>query len=442
MDNFIIEIFYLFFEGIMLFQVVFFGMIYIVSKRKDVLYYSLLNLISGIYFFLNAPDTFLNIDENIVFNSSAYPYMNFALFMSMIFMYLVFLKEIFIDTLKQYVYVKKIYTITFYTIPLLYILYVLFTFSGWNSNIIFYTGHVINGPFCTLLFILNFRQKGYKRLLIYGMLIIFICVIITVALTIRYNSGSTATIFDKYPLSIIKMGMLIDILLFQLALLKRWNEQEKQLAVEKLQSQLEVEKFRNKISGELHDDIGSTLSGIVMYSHMTDGQLKTGEYDKAKNSVSIIQKSANEIVEKLSDLVWTINPGKDSFAAMLEKIAQYGEEICRAKNIYFESVYNNADLIKEPGMDVRRHFYLFAKEAINNAVKHSDATAIKFKISYIKDILKIVITDNGKGYDADSIKRGNGLNNMQHRADQLGGDFSVQAKQVGGCLISLKIKIP
>ena len=145
----------------------------------------------------------------------------------------------------------------------------------------------------------------------------------------RYGIRNLITL--GYPLIFMRIGILADMFFYQIALLKKWHNQEKQLAVEKLESQLEVEKIRNKISGELHDDIGSTLSGIAMYSHMTDGLLQSNEYGKAKDAVAVIQKSATEIVDKLGDLVWAINSGNHSFAAMLEKLHHYGEEMCNAK---------------------------------------------------------------------------------------------------------------
>ena len=58
-----------------------------------------------------------------------------------------------------------------------------------------------------------------------------------------------------------------------------------------------------------------------------------------------------------------------------------------------------------------------------------------------KRLLEFSIIDNGKGFDIDTIKRGNGLNNMQKRADELGAEFSLQSKAGKGCIISLKVKI-
>jgi signal transduction histidine kinase len=425
----------------MLFQVVFFGMVYFISKRRDVLYYSLLNLISGIYFFLNAPDTFLGIDEDIVFNSPAYLYANFVIFMSMIFMYLIFLKEIFNDTLEQYGYVKNTYIVTFYAIPILYLLFVLFSLLGWNSNIIFYGGHLVNGPFCTLILILNLRQQGYKKLIIYGMIIIFICVNITVALTIRYNSGSTATVFDKYPLAIIKIGMLIDILLFQLALLKRWNEQEKQLAVEKAESRLASEQLRNKISGELHDDLGGTLSGINMYSYMINDLLQNGKYELAMQSVNIIQKSADEMAHNLNDLVWTMSPDQDTLQKLIERLEEYAINMASVKNIRVQmNLPDLTDRVQMP-VEIRRNIYLFCKEAINNAVKYSHASIIELNVAEANGTIEFSINDNGVGFNMLFVKRGNGLDNMQKRADEIGAILKVYSNKNEGTSVILQYKI-
>lgn len=426
----------------MLFQVVFFGMVYLISRRRDVLYYSLLNLVTAIYFFLNAPDTFLGIDENIVFNSPIYLYGNFALLLTLLFTYLIFLKEFFNDTLEKYWYAKLIYRITSYTIPFLYVLFLLFAFLGWDTNIIFYTAHQINGPFCLVILVLNYKAKGYKSLMVYAMLVTFVCLFLTLILTVRYNAGDKATLLDKYPLLIVRIGMLIDILLFQLTLLKRWTDQEKQLAVEKLQSQLDTEKLRNKISADLHDDIGSTISGISMHSYMADSQLREGNQERARESLQTIQHSAADVVNKLGDLVWSVKPGHDTMESMMEKLEQYGNEMSRAKNISFSIQVTAAARHIKLAEEHRYHIYLLLKEAINNAVKYSAATLIKLETSFVRDVLKINVDDNGKGFDTGIASKGNGIINMQQRATAIGAACLIRSAPGSGTSLSVQLKIP
>lgn len=439
--SFTIEQFYILFEGVMLFQVAFFGMAYLLSKRKDVLYYCLLNLFSALYFFLNAPDTFLGIDENIVFNDPRYIYVNFALFMCMFFMYLVFLKEIFSDTLAQYPAVKKIYTITFYSIPALYLLFIIFSAAGWNTNLLFYTGHLINGPFCTLILLLNFKNRGYKKLIIYGMIVIFICVVTTVILTVRYNAGKSSLLLDKYPLAMIKVGMLIDIILFQFVLLKRWQEQENELFVQRLTTELAVEKVKSQISKELHDDVGSTLSGISMYSHMAKEQTAAGNMIASGQTLGVIQQASEEMILKLKDMVWAMQPGNETIGQLTCKINEYAVFITGAKKIVLQTNFlAGAENIKLSA-EVMHHVYSIGKEALNNAVKYSGANTISIETDYNTDCFTLRITDSGAGFDREQTTVGNGLLNMEKRAREIDAKLDLLTRPGCGTEWKLQLKI-
>jgi signal transduction histidine kinase len=442
MASFLIEKFYQFFEGFMIFQVLFFGMIFFVTKRKDVLLYALLNLITATYFFLNAPNTFMGIDENIVFDSPLYLYVNFAILLCMQLTYLVFLKEFFLDTVEKFPYINRIYKLTIIFIIFLYFLFVLVGLSGWNTQYLFYLGHLPNALFATIIVILNFRAKGYKSLMIYATIITFICVTLTLIFTIRYNANYTDVFLDKYPLFPVRIGMLIDVILFQLTLLKRWNEQEKQLAIEQIQQQLAIEKVRNQISSQLHDDMGSTLSGISMYIYLTNKQMANSEFENAKASLQIIQKSTNEMVDRLSDLVWSVNPTHDSLDLLFDRLQQFATEMCAAKNIAFICKIPNSITENNIPHEHRHHLYLMLKEAINNAVKYSAATAINFETSIANAVLTIVVADNGKGFDTDKILKGNGLDGMEKRAEEMSAEYLLQTNPEKGTSVCVRLKIP
>jgi len=434
-----IKLFYLFFEGAMLFQVIFFGMVYFISGRKDTLYYSLLNLFGATYFSVNAPGLFFGIDYHIVFNSPVYLYGNFAVILLLFLTYALFLKEIFKDSMDEHPVLKKLFRGTVIAVPVFYLVFVIFNSFGWNSNIIFYAAHLVNTPFVTLIFLLNFRKKGYKSLIINGMLVIFACTALTILFTIRYNAGYRYIIFDEYPLAIMRIGMLIDILIFQLALLRRWNENEKQLSVEKLQSQLAVEKLRNRISGELHDDIGSTLSGVSMYSHMATNALDKGDFEKVNNSLLVIRQSVTNIVENLKGLVWAVQPHQHSFEILMEKLIEFGHNICEAMQIKFNFPSNitsaNFKLTEEQSYEI----YLCLKEAINNAAKYSKGKSINLGYKFSYNIVELSVNDDGVGFDPAFIKEGNGLNNMRKRATNIGAAFEIISAKENGTTVIIKI---
>lgn len=216
---------------------------------------------------------------------------------------------------------------------------------------------------------------------------------------------------------------------------------ETQAQLINIEKEKESEKIRQGISRDLHDNLGSTLSGIAMYSHMMDGQLKSGNYTDAKTSIAVIQKSTNEIVGKLSDLVWSANPGQDSLQQLLERLHQYGLEMCSAKNIQFKMDNFLTDKIFYLPPEHRYYIYLVAKEAMNNAVKYSTASLLKLNVKEIEGVLEIIVLDNGKGFSVNETKKGNGLDNMEKRMHEIGAVYSLYSEPGAGCKISIQLKI-
>lgn len=120
------------------------------------------------------------------------------------------------------------------------------------------------------------------------------------------NYHVKALFTEWYPLFFIRLGLLGDMFFYMMAIISKWHLQEKQVAIAKLEAELAGEKLRSKISGQLHDDLVSTLSGISMYTYMANDLLRTGLYKQAVQSLEVIQKSAMELVHNLDDMVWTI----------------------------------------------------------------------------------------------------------------------------------------
>jgi signal transduction histidine kinase len=88
----------------------------------------------------------------------------------------------------------------------------------------------------------------------------------------------------------------------------------------------------------------------------------------------------------------------------------------------------------------RRHIYLIFKEAINNAVKYSGASLLKLDINATGHSMEVIISDDGKGFDTDTVKKGNGLINMQSRADEIGAEFIMQSAPDKGTTICIRCK--
>lgn len=204
----------------------------------------------------------------------------------------------------------------------------------------------------------------------------------------------------------------------------------------------QLTQIRDNISKDLHDEIGATLSGIAMYSHMVKNSLANNETEAAIASAGIIQHSANDMVTKLNDIIWLIKPQNETLEIIIEKLKIYAIEMCAAKNITAVIRVDEKITKVKPTLEKRKNLYLFCKEAINNAAKYSKASVLKIEFIFSGDELKIVITDNGVGFDLATVKKGNGLDNMQQRAKELNGTLLIETSSGQGCAISLKLKIP
>ena len=203
-----------------------------------------------------------------------------------------------------------------------------------------------------------------------------------------------------------------------------------------------INKVKENISKDLHDEIGATLSGIAMYSHMVKNNLLQEDKNAAIASAGIIQHSAADMVTKLNDIVWLIKPQNESLEMLAEKLKIYMIDMCVAKNIQTEINVEKAAAALKPPLDKRKNIYLICKEAINNATKYSGASVVKLAMFLEDKKLKIVVADNGKGFDFNSIKKGNGLENMEQRAKEMNANLTIETHPGDGCIITLTKKIP
>ncbi len=198
---------------------------------------------------------------------------------------------------------------------------------------------------------------------------------------------------------------------------------------------------RLRISRELHDEVGATLSGIAMFSHVATDQLKTGKNNEVQNSLGYMQKSAGEMVTKLSDIVWLLNPEQDTIMELFGRLGEYGKQMTKVRDMQIR-IDLPADLAsKHIPLEARRNIYLFCKEAINNAVKYSNGRLLVLQVKSEGHQMVFSVTDDGNGFDASILGRGNGLVNMQKRAQDIGAEFHIDTKANQGTRLELQYKI-
>lgn len=216
-------------------------------------------------------------------------------------------------------------------------------------------------------------------------------------------------------------------------------ESEKAASIEKSQQAVLNERLR--ISRELHDEVGATLSGIAMYSHLTKEQIKSNQTREIERSLSVIQQSSGEMVDKLNDIVWLINPEQDNLQKLLERLEEYAGDMTAVKSMQVRVTVTDKIAELSLPVETRRNIYLICKEAINNAVKYSGGSLLELTIKEVDRKLEFSVSDNGKGFDAVMVRRGNGLENMQKRADEIGAKLVLSSKENEGTSLSLVCNI-
>ncbi len=247
-----------------------------------------------------------------------------------------------------------------------------------------------------------------------------------------------------YLLSAGLLGLLLFLGYLNYSKLKKINVLSKQAYQKEkteltLKSQQDILEDRLRISRDLHDEIGATLSGINMYSHMTKSDIEKGDVLSAGNAVNIIQASSEEMVNKLNDIIWFIKPQNETTDAVMEKLKLYAAEMTAVKNIVLQFSADEEAKKCNFSLDTRKNIYLICKEAVNNSVKYSDASQIHLKFEADNKTFAAYIQDNGKGYNLETVKKGNGLDNMYNRAALINAELIINAAPEKGCLIKLNI---
>ncbi len=201
---------------------------------------------------------------------------------------------------------------------------------------------------------------------------------------------------------------------------------------------LNLEKLRTNISTDLHDDIGSTLSSISILSDMALRQKKP---EDAGEMVNEIKQNSISLMERMDDIVWSINPKNDTLENLLVRVRDFAAQLFEAKDIdYSIEIEEGTKLVKLP-MEYRQHIYMILKEAINNMVKYSGCTKAIIRVAYLHGELEVVVEDNGKGFDVDGQTTGNGLYSMRRRAALMKAKISINSSSSGTrILLNAKIK--
>jgi signal transduction histidine kinase len=412
--------------------------VFILNGTPEFLYYASYALLMGLLFFLNAYLYKTPVRFQYYFQS----YLDFVIQSAGAFFYFCFLRR-FLVTKTNFPLLDKIFLASMGIILLSIATYSYLNFYTDNfvlqdqiENLTKYEWFLT-----TIIFIvyavlrnnkmLNYLAAGHFFLLLGGLMSL---------LFIQFPSllGSSVNPIWRDALFYAELGLTLELIFFLMALafknkqdiiertrererLKLDNERkefEKQLAVVEAK-----QEERNRISTDMHDELGSGVTAIRLMSEIVKTKMK----GQSLPEIEKISNSANDLLGKMNTIIWTMSSSNDKLDNMVAYTRAYAFEFFENTNINCH--FENAEQLPATEMsgEKRRNIFLCIKESLNNVAKHSRGTDVWIKIAIISGKLQITIYNNGPGINMEKLREfGNGLKNMRKRMESIDGTFEIE----------------
>lgn len=207
-------------------------------------------------------------------------------------------------------------------------------------------------------------------------------------------------------------------------------DRERKLAI--VQSELQgQQKERLRISKEMHDDMGASLTAIGLLSEVVKTRMGTG----ITPEIEKISTISADMVTTMNEIIWSLNTRNDSLNGLIAYTRAYASEFIENTTLRLRTqVEESPHEIPVRGVD-RRNVFLTVKEALNNVVKHAQATEVTLLIQPESNQLRIEVCDNGRGFTPNGRSHlRNGLTNMQNRMAESGGSCEISPSETGTCV--------
>lgn len=207
-----------------------------------------------------------------------------------------------------------------------------------------------------------------------------------------------------------------------------------------LDRQLMLERERTRISQDMHDDVGASLTRISILSDLAKNKTEiTGD---TRQWLGQISDTSRGVMEEMNQIIWALNPKNDTLEGLVAYLRRFMYEYLEPTtvNCNFELPETIPD--KALSVEVRRNVYLVVREALHNVVKHAKASKVFISMKMNEHGFRIMIKDDGSGFDYGSLEfPGNGLINMKKRMYDIEGDFLIQSKTGEGTVIELVVPL-
>ncbi len=292
-----------------------------------------------------------------------------------------------------------------------------------------------------VVIIRNFRTSIRARIVVFAFL--------PLALAFILNLLRNINVIPNYPFIqyAVMWGFILEAGIFAIAFI-RWhgfvesdrNVLQLKLSVEQQEKLLAIQaaeqKVKDRIARDLHDDIAASMSGIRILSKVAHQQFA----DKVPDAAPLLEqisKSAQSTLESISDLIWAVKPHPDYLNDIADRMREYAQKFLDAKDIDYQLNIPRNLPVMELDIEARRNTFLIFKEAINNAMKHSECTRMDISLLADAEKMTLLISDNGIGFDLqEKGSTGVGLSSMNKRAQEIGGELKITSEPEKGTKVS------
>ena len=442
-----LQVFGFIMSGVLFMMILFMITNFIINRKQEFLYNALYSLCMFLLIFFNS----IVVGTPSSFTNYYYSYFDFFLLVTGTIFYISFTRK-FLDTKINYIKLENFLKYSERFILMLLCIYSILNFltptylpQFFLENIMKFIILAIGIVFIYLAF------KQHNRLLNYiaagnAMLVFFSAVSLALLLLEAKGAGLlSSALFYYYT------GITFELTFFLLGLnyknryelIQKTREQEAmKLEAEKKEFETQIalikvqQDERNRISADMHDDLGAGMTTIRLYSEIAKSKLDSNQIPE----IDKISSSADELLNKMNAIIWSMSSSNDSLGNMIAYIRSYALE-------YFENTGIKCKISipeKLPNIEVigeiRRNVFLVIKESLNNILKHANATEVNIVLTRVEDGLTLYIQDNGKGIDLEKLRQfGNGLKNMKKRMQDVNIEFNIENNN--GTLVTLHRKI-
>jgi signal transduction histidine kinase len=268
------------------------------------------------------------------------------------------------------------------------------------------------------------------------------------------NSPEDVAVLSQPPWwTLQRMLVIVGLLLVVLTVAVIWISQLRRLVEqrtaqlqreirerERVERQHALEAERARIARDLHDDLGSSLTEINVLA--STGQRPHADGASQTNLFHAIAGKARSLIAALDVIVWAVDPEDNLLQSLADYLTGYAEEFFSHTNIACR--FKVPVSFPQVTLDGRvRHDLLMAvKEALNNVVRHAEASEVEFRMEVASGGLEIEITDNGKGFETGTEKGRHGLKNLSSRLLTLGGSCTLESRVAGGTVVTIRLPLP